>query len=135
VALGDASAAKAARIRNKNTIGNSFYGSKGFLAMNGYDAYRTWLGEEQEPGPSLSSGGNNWANFLDCVRSRKKESLNSPIIEGHISCTLVHLANVSYRLGRTLHFDPASERVLGDDEANRMLRGSYRGPYVVPEEV
>ncbi len=134
-ATGDANAAKAARVRNKNTIGNAFYGSKGYLAMNGYDAYRTWLGEEQEPGPSLERGGNNWANFLDCVRSRKKEDLNAPILEGHISSTLVHLANVSYRLGRTLHFDPASERVLGDDEANRMLRGTYRSPYVVPEEV
>jgi predicted dehydrogenase len=138
VALGNANTAKAARARNKNTIGNIFYGSKGYLAMNGYDAYRTWLGESQEPGPSLEKGGNNWANFLDCVRSRKKEDLHAPILEGHISSTLVHLANVSYRLGRTLQFDPATEQVLGDDEANRMLRDGdrgYRAPYVVPEEV
>ena len=56
------------------------------------------------------------------MRSRKKENLNAPIEEGHISCTLVHLANVSYRLGRTLHFDPAKEEVINDAEANRMLR-------------
>jgi predicted dehydrogenase len=121
-----------------NTIGNIFYGAKGCLVMNGYDSYRTWLGPEQEPGPSASRGGNNWANFIDCVRSRKKESLNAPIEEGHISCTLVHLANVSYRLGRTLHFDPETEQVIGDDEANRLLRDAdrgYREPYVVPEEV
>jgi len=135
VALGDAAAAKKARAAYKNTIGNIFYGSKGYMAMNGYDAYRTWLGEEQEPGPSLAKEGNNWANFLDCVRSRKKENLNAPVLEGHISCTLVHLANVSYRLGRTLHFDPATEQVIGDEEAAHMLRGSYRAPYVVPEEV
>jgi hypothetical protein len=121
-----------------NTIGNIFYGSKGYLAMNGYDSYRTYLGPEQAPGPTASGGGNNWANFIDCVRSHKKEDLNAPIEEGHISATLVHLANVSYRLGRTLRFDPGTEQAVGDDEANRLLRDAdrgYREPFVVPEEV
>ena len=133
-ALGNAQASKGPQ----NTIGNLFYGSKGYMAMNGYDAYRTWLGEEQEPGPSAAKEGNNWANFIDCVRSRKKENLNAPIEEGHISCTLLHLGNAAYRLGRTLNFDPATEQVIGDEEANRMLRDGdrgYRAPYVVPEEV
>jgi hypothetical protein len=119
----------------QNTIGNIFYGSKGYLAMGGYGSYRTWLGEEQEPGPHAEGEGNNWANFIDCVRSRKQEDLNAPIEEGHISCTLLHLGNVSYRLGRTLRFDPEKETVIGDEEANRMLRGTYRAPYVVPEKL
>ncbi len=135
VALGDVKARKSARKQWKNTIGNIFYGSKGYLVIDGYGAYKTWLGEEQDPGPSGAREGNNWANFIDCVRSRKVENLNAPIEEGHMSCTLVHLANVSYRLGRTLHFDPATEQVNGDEEANRMLRGTYREPYVVPEKV
>jgi predicted dehydrogenase len=122
----------------QNTIGNIFYGSKGYMAVNGYDSYRTWLGEEQEPGPSASRGGNNWANFIDCVRSRKKENLNAGIEDAHVSCTLLHLGNASYRLGHTLNFDPATEQVVGDGEASRMLRDAdrgYRAPYVVPEEV
>ncbi len=119
----------------KNTIGNVFYGSKGYMALDGYDRFKTWLGEDHEPGPSAVRGGNNWANFIDCVRSRRKENLNAPIEEGHISCTLLHLANASYRLGRTLRFDPATEQVMGDAEANRILRGTYRAPYVVPEKV
>jgi hypothetical protein len=108
------------------------------MAINGYDAYRTWLGEDQEPGPSAAEGGNNWANFIDCIRSGKRESLNAPVEEAHISCALLHLGNVAYRLGRTLNFDPATEQVIGDDEANRMLRDGdrgYREPYVVPENV
>ncbi len=58
--------------------------------------------------------------------------------EGHISCTLVHLANVSYRLGRTLNFDPKTEQVIGDDEANRMLRDAdrgYRPNFTIPDHV
>jgi len=122
----------------QNTVGNIFYGSQGYLAMNGYDSYKTWLGEEQEPGPHAQAGGNNWANFIDCVRSSKKENLNAPIEEGHVSCTLLHLGNAAYRLGRTLYFDPEKETVIGDDEANRLLRDGdrgYREPYVVPENV
>jgi hypothetical protein len=121
-----------------NTVGNVFYGSKGYLAMDGYDSYKSWLGDDMEPGPEGKGPGNNWANFIDCVRSRKKESLNAPILEGHISSTLVHLANASYRLGRSLKFDPETEQVVGDDEANNLLRDGdrgYRAPFVVPEEV
>jgi len=50
----------------------------------------------------------------------------------------LHLANASYRLGRTLNFDPEKEAVIGDDEANQLLRDGdrgYRDPYVVPQEV
>jgi hypothetical protein len=48
---------------------------------------------------------------------------------------LVHLANASYRLGRTLKFDAATEQVINDDEANALLRGTYRAPYVVADQI
>ena len=121
-----------------NTVGDIFYGSKGYMAVTNeedYQGYRTWLGKEQQPGPSSSKRGNNWENFINCVRSRRKQDLNAPIQEAHISCTLLHLANASYRLGRTLQFDPAAEHVVGDEEANRLLRGAHREPFVIPENV
>jgi predicted dehydrogenase len=118
-----------------NTVGNIFYGSNGYLAIDGYDAYKTWVTDQVEPGPSGKASGDHYANFIDCVRSRRAEDIHSPIEEAHISTTLVHLANASYRLGRTLRFDPASEQVISDDEANTMLRGTYRAPYVVSEQI
>ena len=72
------------------------------------------------------------------MRSRKKENLTAPVEEGHMSCALVHLANVSYRLDRTLNFDPATEQVIGDKEANRLLRDEdrgYRHGFTIPESV
>ena len=48
---------------------------------------------------------------------------------------LMHLANASYRLGRTLNFDPATQQVIGDPEAEALLRDAdrgYRAPYIVP---
>ncbi len=122
----------------KSMCGNLFYGSKGYMAMTDYESYRTWLGEEQEPGPSATVGEDRWSNFIQCVRTRKKEDLLSPIEEGHLSCTLIHLANASYRLGRALNFDPVAEEVMGDEEANRMLRGDDRGfrePFTIPKQV
>jgi predicted dehydrogenase len=120
------------------TVGNLFYGPKGYLAIQEYETYKSWLGDHNEPGPEGKGKENHFANFIDCVRSRKKEALGAPIEEGHISCTLVHLANVSYRLGRTLHFDPAKEEVIGDAEANRLLREAdrgYRKGFQIPEKV
>jgi predicted dehydrogenase len=120
------------------TIGNLFYGPKGYLGIQEYVSYKTWLGESGEPGPSRRAPENHFANFIDCVRSRKKENLTAPVEEGHISSTLVHLANVSYRLGRTLNFDPATEQVIGDEEANRLLRDEdrgYRTGFTIPESV
>jgi hypothetical protein len=119
-------------------IGDIFYGPKGYLTMGGEDTYRTWLGEAQEPGPSEHEGGDHFTNFIDCVRSRRAEDLNAPIQEGYISAGLVHLANASCRLGRTLHFDPQTEQVIGDEEASLLLRDGdrgYRSPFVVPEVV
>ena len=118
-----------------NTVGNIFYGSKGYLGIDGYDTYKTWLTDQIEPGPHGKGSGDHYANFIDCIRSRRAQDIHSPIEEAHISTTLVHLANASYRLGRTLRFDAAEEQVIGDEEANRLLRGSYRAPYIVPEEI
>jgi hypothetical protein len=122
----------------KAMCGNLVYGSKGYMALTGYESYRTFLGENNEPGPSATRGGNYWANFIQCVRTRKKEDILAPIEEGHITATLIHLANTSYRLGRTLRFDPVNQRVIGDEEANRYLRGEDRGfrkPFTIPEKV
>jgi predicted dehydrogenase len=120
-----------------NTVGDIFYGSKGYMVVTDEDhaTYYTFLGKEQQPGPSGHDQGNNWANFIDALRTRKHSDLNAPIEEGAISTTLVHLANISYRLGRTLRFDADSYSCIGDDEANAMFRRKYRAPFVVPEKV
>ncbi len=121
--------------RGNNAIGDLFYGSKGYLAVDSYMSYKTWMGKDQTPGPEAREGGDHYLNFIEAVRSRKREHLNAEIEEGAASTVLVHLANVSYRLGRTIHFDPATMTAKGDEEANRMFTRNYRKPFVVPEKV
>jgi predicted dehydrogenase len=123
------------RRKDPNTIGNIFYGSKGYMAIDGYGTYKTFLGREQQPGPARSEGGNNWANFIQVVRSRKREEQNAPIEEGALSTELVHLANISYRLGRTLNMDQQTFTIKNDPEANKMFTRAYRAPFVVPQKV
>ncbi|HEV3279939.1 MAG TPA: Gfo/Idh/MocA family oxidoreductase [Terriglobia bacterium] len=140
VGRGDLVAGKHRFFGHHNAIGNIFYGSNGYLATGDEDAvsYETWLGKDEKSGPHAHGGGDHFGNFVDCVRSRKKEDLNAPVKEGYVSASLVHLANVSYRLGRSLQFDPATEQVIDDDEASRLLRDGdrgYRTPFDVPKEV
>jgi hypothetical protein len=117
------------------TVGNIFYGSNGYLAIDGYNKYWTYLGREQQPGPARTEGGNNWANFIQVVRSRKLEELNAGIEHAAISCTLMHLGNIAYRVGRVLRVDPNTGDILGDDEARKLATRAYRKPFVVPEKV
>ncbi len=123
------------RAVSSDRIGNLFYGSKGYLAVDSYQSYKSWLGRTGAPGPSGNRGGDHMLNFIEAVRSRKRESLNADIEEGAISAVLVHLATVSYRVGRTLHFDPTTMTCKGDAEANALLTRKYREPFVVPEKV
>ncbi|MDQ3013443.1 MAG: gfo/Idh/MocA family oxidoreductase, partial [Acidobacteriota bacterium] len=52
---------------------------------------------------------------------------------GYISSASCILANLSMQLGRTLTWDPEKGRVVGDDEANKLLRRPCRAPWVHPE--
>jgi predicted dehydrogenase len=119
----------------RDTIGNVFYGSKGYLAVDGYGKFKAFLGPKREPGPGMTQPGNHFANFMAAVRSRKHEDLTAPAEEGAISCTLIHLANISYRLGRSINFDAATYTCPGDRQATRMFTSHYRKPFVVPEKI
>jgi len=120
-----------------NTVGTVLYGSNGYLAVwdEDHSKYHSFLGREQTPGPSGSGVGEHWGNFIAAVRSRKQSDLTAPIEEGAISTALMHLANISYRIGRTVHFDAATYSCTGDAEANRLFRRVYRKPFEVPEKV
>lgn len=128
-------------------IGNLFYGSKGWMSLDG-GTWKTYFGRKNEPGPCSENpgkqynpadfavaGGGHSGNFIHAIRSGRKADLACDIEDGHISTVLPLLANISYRLGRALTFDGAAERFVNDKQANRMLKRKYRRPYVVPKKV
>ncbi|HOI50494.1 MAG TPA: hypothetical protein PK167_14370, partial [Prolixibacteraceae bacterium] len=117
------------------SVGNIFYGDKGYMVIKGYDTYETYFGEKKEPGPARKAGGDHYQNFIDVVRSRDESKLNGPVETAHLSSALAHLGNIAYRTGRVLRFDPKTEKIIGDKEANAMLTRKYRAPYLVPNKV
>jgi predicted dehydrogenase len=94
---------------------------------------------QYKPGPSIPDLDepevSHFQNFIDCVRSRRREDLHCEILDGHMSTALCHLANIAFRTGRKLTFDPATETFPGDAEANALLGRKYREPFVLPEQV
>jgi len=66
---------------------------------------------KQFPG---DGGIGHQANFIDAVRSRNVGDLRSDVLEGHISATLCHIANLSYRLGRQEPAEKVKETITGN---------------------
>lgn len=136
-------------VDKRNTVGIIFLGTHGYMIIPDYSSFRTYIGNPKHlaagnrmmPGPAKGDFTDpmmdtpHVANFIQACRSRKHTELLADIEEGHKSCILPHLANAAYRTGRTLTFDPKTERFVDDDDANKLLTRDYRAPYVVPNEV
>src|SRR5262249_35052387 len=103
----------------------AFYGDRGILHITdpGYKILDTnGKVAEQKPGEAGDVG--HIADFLRCVRSGEKP--HSEIEEGQKSALLCHLGNISYRTGRSIHFDPATRKIVGDPEAAKLWGREYR---------
>jgi len=130
-------------------IGVIFYGSKGWLWIDetgrNWQAYQGPVGEKNEKGPGsgttggevglTTSEGNHMQNFVDAVRANDPKILTCDIVEGHLSAALPHLANISYRVGHQLRFDPKTERFEDDKKADALLNrdGGYRKGFEIPK--
>jgi predicted dehydrogenase len=116
--------------------GAAFYCTEGMLIVghsNGWRLYgpRNKLIAKMEGRPNLRD---HYDNFIAAIRSGQIPAAS--INEGHRAATIVHLANIAARTGRVLHFDPQQEQVMGDEEANGLVRREYReGHWAVPKEV
>jgi predicted dehydrogenase len=117
-----------------NVVGNIFFGSKGYMQKD-VSHWQTFMGKERIPGESGKGIGNHYQNFIDAIRANDPGMLTAPIEEGFYSCALVHLGNISYRLGRSFEFDPQTMQVKNDPEAGRMLSKEYRKPFALPDKV
>lgn len=117
--------------------GNAYYGTEGMMIFGkklGYKLYgrRNKLIEEVPATEVDLLAHHN--NFLDCIASGERP--NADIEIGFLSTSLCHLGNIASRVGRVLHFDPQTEHITGDTEADALLRREYRpGHWAVPSGV
>jgi hypothetical protein len=75
-----------------------FYGAEGYLVQREYTHCVAYDPKGQVI-KEFKGGGDHFGNFLQAVRSRKAETLNSDAFQGHLSAALAHLANISYYVG------------------------------------
>ncbi|MCH5374986.1 MAG: gfo/Idh/MocA family oxidoreductase, partial [Planctomycetes bacterium] len=63
----------------------------------------------------------------DAVKTRQPAGGNAHV--SHRVATIYHLANIAFRTGRKLQFDPVKEIIVGDEEANRLVYQPMRAPW------
>ena len=116
--------------------GDAIYGTQGYMIISRRGYFETYLGKKEEKGPSMRGNRGfpqHMENFLECVKTRKQP--NAPPEEAHLSCALVHLGEIAYRVGRVLRFDPEQEIFPDDPEATAKLTKEYREPWGIPGPV
>jgi predicted dehydrogenase len=66
-------------------------------------------------------------NFLDCIKSRRPTI--TPVETAHHSAIPGHLGAIAMKTGRKIRWDVASETIIGDPAASKLLSRDYRGPW------
>lgn len=113
------------------------YGSKGFLRLGrqggGWQAFNE-NGDVVASEFGRQSDNIHINNFIECVRSR--ELPNADVEEARRTDLLIHLANISTRVGNEkLVYDPEYNNFKNSSEANKFLRRKDREVWRIPDEV
>jgi predicted dehydrogenase len=118
---------------------NSFFGTKGmYVRTKGFFTYKEGKTmNEREPiaipeGATKDDKGDKWQRWFTAIRSRNPADMPMSPLEAHQSCIHCHLGNIAFRAGRSLAFDPATER-FKDNDANKYLGREYRPGFEVPQ--
>ena len=120
-----------------NATRTEIYGTEGLMYLGRHGGGWQVLGPNNEI--VAQDGGvfpdkEHQIDFIQSLRTRKQP--NGDVEECHRSATLVHLGNIAYRVGnKQLLFDGKTEKILNDDQANALARGSYRAGFIIPENV
>ncbi len=66
-------------------------------------------------------------DFPTAIRTRQRPGGHAEA--AHHSAAILHLANIAIRVGHKIRYDPVTEQVVGDDEANRLVNPPMRAPW------
>ncbi|MBN1853557.1 MAG: hypothetical protein JW829_12570, partial [Pirellulales bacterium] len=117
-------------------LGIYFHGVRGTTFAD-YGMHQTipegdWMPDPKNPEKSISPSPSHEREWLDCIKSREQPSCNP---EYHTKIDIaIALANLSMQVGRSIRFDPKTERILGDPAATRLATPEYRAPWKFPQE-
>ena len=124
----------------RTSVGCYFYGTKGTFHMGWRDGWTFYPSDgkketihqaAQHKEPDGHSIDLLWADFIDSIQSGRRPKCDVQI--GHEATNLSLLGMLSLKLGRSVEWDGEKEVIVGDDEANQLLRRKYRGNWKYPE--
>ncbi len=130
------------RIWSKNypyncDTGIEFYGTQGMLFVSKRGKLQIWddsnrLVDVPDFGEQPTTAQNHQEDFLDAIVNHRPPA--AEIAVGHESCSLIHLANISVRTGRSLQINPDQQNIVDDPQASQLLSRTYRdgGHWAVP---
>ncbi len=115
-------------------LGIYFHGANGTLYAN-YDMFKVVpegdkMKDLSPPPKSLPPSPGHEREWLDCIKSRQQPSC-SVFYHVRVDVPIV-LSLLSLKLGRSIRFDPATEKIVGDAEAARLAVPTYRAPWKFP---
>src|SRR5262245_23391318 len=100
--------------------GNAFYGDKGYMIFSRRGYFQVFVDRKGTKGPGVQNGDTGGdrhvQNFLDTIHGNDQPTADART--AHLTCALVHLGEIAGRMQRVLHFDPATETIRNDPEAN-----------------
>jgi predicted dehydrogenase len=117
-----------------------FYGTKGILHMGWLKGWTFYPTDAKAPPihqePTLNQPDSQnikelWADFLQAIRTGSKPV--SDIAEVQLATNMALLGMLSMKHGKSIDWDGAKERVIGDDAANKLLRRDYRKGWEYPK--
>lgn len=123
----------------KSSVGAYFYGSKGTFHMGWRDGWTFYApnGEVAAHGDAKfdhEKDGHNvpplWRDFIESIETKRKPVADVEI--AHLSTNLSLLGMISWKAGRSIKWDGASEQIVDDPEAAKFLRREYRGDWKYP---
>ena len=113
------------------------YGTEGLMYLGRHGGGWQVKGEDSKiiaQDKGIFPDADHQKNFIESLRTRKEP--NGTAEQGQLSATLIHLGNICYRVGnKQLFFDGETERFVGSEEANKLLKTAYRDNYRMPEKV
>jgi predicted dehydrogenase len=118
----------------RRRLGIYFHGTNGTL-FSDYGTHQIVpegdrMKDAKRPARSIPPSPGHEREWLDCMKSRKQPSCS---VFYHYKLDVAStLANLSLKLGRSIHFDPSTEKIVGDPEAARLAVPDYRAPWRFP---
>lgn len=125
-------------LKEQMAHGKIFYGSDAVLALDRQGFVIHEYKKDEKPVIERHRAAvteheavkNHAQGFLACIRDRRKPEVD--IEKGHLASNPGHLMNIAYRVGRRIKWNPRTERVEGDAEADGLVTKLYRLPWILP---